>query len=137
MAVIAVSPFILRDCTFAVAADNYEAHVSKVEFVPSSSIVTWKGLTSTSVFSKTSSATWVCNLDYAQDWATADALSRYLFENEGDEIVVVFTPVSGSGDTITATIQIAPGTIGGAVDTVGVGSVSLGVNGKPTLSAAA
>lgn len=137
MATPAVNPFLMRDCTFVVDSDNYEAHVSQVEFVPTSSVVSWKGLTPTSVFSKTSASTWVCNLSYAQDWATADALSRYLLENEGSEVTAVFTPVSGSGDTITATIQIAPGSIGGAVDTVAVGSVSLGVSGKPALSAVA
>lgn len=136
MATPAVNPFLMRDCTFTVAGDNYEAHVSQVEFVPTSSVVSWKGLTPTSTFSKTTSSTWVCNLAYAQDWATADALSRYLLENEGSSVEVVFTPVSGSGDTITATIQIAPGAIGGAVDTVAVGSVALGSN-KPVLSAAA
>lgn len=136
MATPAVVPFLLRDCTFTVDSDNYEAHVSQVEFVPTSSVVTWKGLTTTSTYSKTTTSTWVCNLSYAQDWETADALSRYLLENEGTSVAAVFTPVSGSGDTISATIEIAPGAIGGTVDTVAVGSVALGSN-KPTLSAVA
>jgi hypothetical protein len=134
MAIIAVNPFILKDCTLTVAADNYEAHVSQVEFVPTSSIATWKGLTPTAVFSFGSASTWVCNLALAQDWDTADSLSRYLFEQEGDEVVAVFEPVAG-GSSITATIIIAPGSIGGTVDAVGVSTVSLGVKGKPALEA--
>lgn len=136
MAQIAASPFMMRDCTLSVAADSYEAHVSAVEFVPSSSVVNWKGLTPTAVHSFPTSATWVCNMSFAQDWATANSLSRYLFENEGDEIVVVFEPVAG-GPSVTATIFITPGSIGGQVDSVAVSTVSAGVKGKPVLEAVA
>ncbi|MEX1079806.1 MAG: hypothetical protein WED09_11935 [Homoserinimonas sp.] len=134
MAAIAVNPFIMKDCLLTVALDSYEAHVSAVEFVPSASPVTWKGLTPTSVFSFGTNATWACNLSFAQDWETADSLSRYLFENEGDEIEVVFEPVSG-GSSVTATLLITPGSIGGAVDSVAVSTVTLGVKGKPALEA--
>lgn len=133
---IAAKPFIMRDCLLTVAADSYENHVSAVEFVPSASIVNWKGLTPTAVHSFSTNATWVCNLSFAQDWATVDSLSRYLFENEGDEIVVVFEPVAG-GPSVTATIFVTPGSIGGAVDSVAVSTVSLGVKGKPVLEPAA
>lgn len=134
MATIAVNPFIMRDCLLSVAADNYEAHVSQVEFAPSSSTVTWKGLTPTAVFSFGTASTWVCNLTFAQDWGTASSLSRYLFENEGEEISVSFSPVNG-GPAITATLIVAPGSIGGTVDAVAVSTVALGVKGKPTLGA--
>jgi len=134
MAQIAVNPFMMRDCVLTVAADSYEKHVSAVEFVPSGSVVNWKGLTPDAVFSYGTNATWVCNLSYAQDWATADSLSRYLFENEGDEIAVTFEPVAG-GPGVSATLIITPGSIGGAVDSVAVSTVSLGVKGKPTLDA--
>ena len=83
MAAIAVSPFLLKDVLFSVETDSYEKHVSQVEFVPTSSTVTWKGLTPTSVFSFGTNATWTCNLTFAQDWETASSLSRYLFDHEG------------------------------------------------------
>jgi len=130
MAQIGVAPIILKDCLFQVETDSYEKHVSSVEFVPSSSTVVWKGLTPASVFSFGTSATWVCNLSFAQDWETADSLSLYLFENEGEEIDVVFEPVNG-GAGFSATLIVAPGSIGGAVDSVAVSTVTLGVKGKP------
>lgn len=133
MATIAVNPFILNDVTLTVESDNYEAHVSSVTFTPSSSVVNWKGLTPTAVFSFGTNATWTCDLEYAQDWSTANALSRYLFEHEGDEIDVTFEPVAG-GPAITATLIVTPGAIGGAVDAVATATVSLGVKGKPTLA---
>jgi hypothetical protein len=130
MAQIGVAPIILTNVLFQVETDTYEKHVSTVEFVPSSSVVTWKGLTPASVFSAGTTATWTCNLSFAQDWETADSLSLYLFENEGEEIDVTFEPVNG-GAGFTATLIVTPGSIGGAVDSVAVSTVTLGVRGKP------
>lgn len=135
MAAIAVAPIILKDVSFSVASDDYEAHVSQVEFVPSSSTVNWKGLTPSSVFSFGTNATWVCNLSFAQDWETTNSLSKYLFANEGTEVAVTFEPKSG-GAAFSATLIIAPGSIGGTVDSVAVSTVSLGVKGKPALTPA-
>lgn len=137
MSTIAVNPFLMGDCLLQVEADNYEAHVSQVEFAPTSQTATFKGLTPTASFTFGSNATWVCNLGFAQDWATPASLSRYLFEHEGEEIDVVFTPKASEADTITATLIVTPGSIGGQVDSVAVSTVALGCKGRPVLSAAA
>ncbi|MDZ5145335.1 hypothetical protein [Microbacterium testaceum] len=139
MANIAVQPIILNDVALTVAADNYEAHVSEVSFTPSSSTVNWKGLTPASVFSFGTSSTWTATLAYAQDWSTTNSLSRYLFENEGKSVTMTFKPkkpATGTAPTWTATVIVAPGSIGGAVDTVATASVTLGVQGKPALATA-
>lgn len=133
MATIAVNPFILRDVTLTVAADEYSAHVSAVTFSPSSSVVTWQGLTPDATFSFGTNATWTADLEYAQDWDTEDSLSRYLFEHEGEEVAVTFEPVAG-GPSVNATLIVTPGAIGGAVNAVASATVSLGVKGKPTLA---
>ncbi len=130
MAVIAVNPFVMKDVTLLIAADNYESNVSAVEFVPSASSVNWKGLTPTSTFSDVGTATWVCNLSFAQDWASATSLSRYLFEHEGAAVACEFSPIAG-GPAFGGTLVITPGSIGGAVDSVAVATVSLGVQGRP------
>jgi len=133
MAVIAVDPIIMGDASLTFGLDNYESHVSSVMFTPTDNApVTWKGLSPSSVFSFGKKATWTLDLEYAQDWETVNALSAYLLANEGDEVVVTFAPADG-GNAYTATVIITPGAIGGAVDTVPTGSVSLGVKGKPTL----
>jgi len=128
--VIEVVPIVLKNVTFKVAADEYQKNVSQVEFVPSASAVNWKGLHKDAVFTDIGSATWVCNLSYAQDWATTDSLSRYLFEHEGEAVDVEFAP-EVSGPSFTATLLVTPGSIGGTVDAVAVGTVSLGVRGRP------
>ncbi len=134
MAQISPVPFSMKNCLLTVAADSYEKQVSAVEFVPSSSIVTWKGLSPDSTFSDATAATWVCNLSYAQDWATPGSLSRYLHEHEGEEIAVVFEPIK-DGPGISATLFVTPGSIGGQVDSVAVGTVSLGCKAKPVVEA--
>lgn len=134
MAEITVNPFVLRDVLFTVDADSYQAHVSAVTFTPASSIVNWQGLTPDATFSFPTATTWTADLEYAQDWSTADSLSRYLFEHEGDEVDVTFEPVAG-GPSITATLVIVPGAIGGTVNQVATATVSLGVKGKPVLEA--
>jgi hypothetical protein len=130
MTTIAIVPFVLKDCKFKVAADNYEGHTSAVEFVPTASTVVWNGLTPAASFTDVATATWVCNVALAQDWETTDSLSRYLFENEGEAVEVEFEPVSG-GTGFEATIVITPGSIGGSGGAVAVASVSLGVRGRP------
>ena len=139
MAAPALVPIILNDVVLTVAADNYEGHVSRVEFVPTASLVKWSGLTPTSVYQFPTASVWALNLDYAQDWATASSLSQYLFDNEGTTKVITFKPkkpASGTAPTWTATVIITPGAIGGAVDAVPVGTVSLGVQGKPVRTVA-
>lgn len=138
MPVIAVTPFVLKNVSMKIGSDNYEAHVSQVEFVPATSEVTWKGLTPTSVFSDTTAPTWTCVLSFAQDWATANSLSSYLLANAGNTVSAVFGPKGATtGATIfTASIILAPPNIGGTVDAVAVGQVTCGVVGAPVKSTA-
>lgn len=137
MADISVTPFVMKDSLFSVETDNYEAHCSQVQFTPTAQVLTWQGLTPDAKFTDTSAATWTCTLAYAQDWATADSLARYLFENEGTSIDVTFKPISGSGPSFTATLVVTPGQIGGTVNQWASGTVTLGVSGKPVLVPAA
>lgn len=130
MTAIAVEPIVLKNCTVKIDADSYEAATSSVTFVPSvaTSTVTFKGLTPTARFSFPTAepSEWVANIDYAQDWQTAESLANYLHEHEGDEVACEFVPEAGSGmPSFTSTLTIVPGQIGGAVDAVAVSSVSL------------
>lgn len=133
MATIAVAPVVLKDVTFTVGTDSYESNVSGVKFTPAVSAVTWKGLTPTAVFSDAGSPVWTCTVSYAQDWVTANSLSQYLLANAGTSKVVVFKPQgSAVGKPVfTATLIMVPGDIGGDIDAVMVGSVTMGVVGVP------
>ncbi|WP_433586367.1 hypothetical protein [Microbacterium hydrocarbonoxydans] len=133
MTTIAVKPFVLKDVLFQVETDNYEAHLSQVQFDPSSSIQTWQGLTPASVHTDATTATWQGILAYAQDWETPNSFSRYLYDHEGEEIDVVFKPRSGSGPSFSVTIIVTPGSIGGTVNAFATASVTVGCKGRPEL----
>jgi hypothetical protein len=140
MAQIASAPLILKDARFIVAADSYEASVSNVTFTPSASTVTWQGLTPSSLFTGTTTATWSASITFHQDWSTTNSLSQYLLANEGKTIVVKFIPqtaLTGTVPTFTATVIVTPGQIGGDLNQVMTAQVQLGVVGKPILSVAA
>lgn len=130
MATIDVQPITLKNVLFTVGADDYAKHVSAVEFVPSTSTTTWKGLHPDAVFTDVAAATWTCNLSFAQDWETVDSLSAYLFDHEGDTVSVTFEPQAG-GTGFSADLVITPGSIGGTVDSTAVSTVALGVQGRP------
>lgn len=139
MAQIAIKPIILNDVDLLLGADNYEAHVSKVQFDPTTPTVQWKGMTPAAIQNLVGTPTWMCNLDYAQDHETALALAQWLQANAGVPTVVKFKPkkpASGTAPLYTATIVPVPGPIGGALDSVAVGSVSCPVNGQPVRSVA-
>lgn len=133
MSKIAIKPFVLKDVLLTIDEDDYEFHVSQVQFDPSSSIQTWQGLTPASVHTDSTIATWTGTLAYAQDWETPSSLSRYLYDNEGEEKEVVFKPISGSGPSFGVTIIITPGAIGGTVNQYATASVTVGCKGRPEL----
>jgi hypothetical protein len=135
MATIAVQPFALTDAVVKVAADNYEAAVSAIEFVPNVATFSFAGLTPAAQFNFAGSPSWVVNLSGAQDWATATSLSNYLLANAGKNVEMQFAPIKG-GKAYKATVTIVPTTIGGSVNTVPVFSVTLQVQGQPVSIAA-
>lgn len=135
MAQIGVQPFTLNNVKLAIDSANYEKHVSQVEFQPQGGITSWKGLTPDAAFTFAQTPTWQLVLAYAQDWKTPDSLARFLFDHQGETVDATFTPLDG-GPTIAASIVITAGPIGGTVDAVAAGTVTLGVNARPTIAAA-
>jgi hypothetical protein len=133
MAQIAVAPLFMKDVLISVGTNSYEKHVSAVTFTPSSSAVTYKGLNPTATYTETTAPTWAVDIAYVQDWATTNSLSAYLFANQGTSILMTFKPKSASGPSFTATVIIATGAIGGQVDSFATTTVSLPVQGQPTL----
>lgn len=128
--------FMMGDATLTIGGTDYAGQVSSAVFTPASSIVTHKGLKPTAVQTFPTAPTYTLDLTYAQDFTTDATLAVYLYEHQGETIPdVVFAPITG-GRTFTADITIAPGSIGGAVDTVAEGTVSLGST-APVMSALA
>lgn len=133
MAVIPLTtPYSLKNATMSIAADDFTAALSQVEFVPATSATTWRGIGG-NVVRDQSVAEWTANLGLAQD-LDPTGLLRYLHANEGSEVVAVFTPVA-AGPTVTATLILSPAAIGGTADgNIATASVSLAVVGKPAFA---
>jgi len=132
MAVVPLTPFGLTDVTLKVGADNFEATVNAVEFVPTTPTFNFTGLTPGAVYNFSGAPAWVANVGGAQDWTTATSLSNYLLANAGKSVVMDFAPIKG-GKVFRATVTLVPTNIGGTVNTVPVFSVSFQVQGQPTI----
>ncbi|WP_067197163.1 hypothetical protein [Microbacterium sp. XT11] len=135
MSQIDVKPIVLRDCLLRATLSgsdsfDFEKHVSGVTITPTTSSVTWNGLSPDAAFQAPGVTTWADTLDYAQDWETENSLSMFLFEHEGEQVTLLFEPKKG-GLGWETDVFIAPGSIGGKVATVAESSVTLGVIGRP------
>lgn len=132
-----VNPLVLKDVLLQFGSDetgkDFRKHVDQVTITPSSSQTTWTGLGG-NTHSDVTTATWTVVLNYVQDWETTDSLSRFLYDNEGAEVPVVFEPKNG-GPAFEATVIITPGAIGGSVNAYATTSVTLGCKAKPELVA--
>lgn len=143
MAQITVKPLVLKNAKVniksgATDVGDFEKAISQVEFTPSSGSVSWQGLTPDATFSFPTATTWVATLAYAQDWSSATSLSRYLFDNDGLEVTMTFVPnngvaVSATNPAFRATVTLQSGAVGGSVNSVAVGTVTLQVSGKPAI----
>jgi hypothetical protein len=134
---VTAAPFTLKDVSLLIGptATNFEFRtaVSSVTFEPSSSTVTWTGL-GLNTYTDITTATWTCTLEYAQDWDTANSLSKYLFTNEGLTVDVTFKPKQLGTPTVTGKLIITPGAVGGSVNAVAVATVTLGMPSKPVIA---
>jgi len=111
MATIALTtPYSLKNATLSIAADDYTAAVTQVEFAPSTATSTVRTIDGVA-HKDQSTAEWSCTVGFVQDLA-AGGLLRYLLDHDGESKAVTFTPKSG-GPSIDATITVSPGRIGG------------------------
>lgn len=128
-----MSALFLKSASVTVSGVEYADLVSNVVFTPTTPTVTHKGI-SGKVSTSTGATEWTVTFDYAQSFDTAGSLALRLFNDAGKQVPVIFKPEgSAAATTITATVTLLPGTIGGAIDTAAVASVTLPVDGKPTI----
>lgn len=132
MATIAVVPVVMRQALLQVATDNYEKHVEQAQLTPSVKAARFKGIDG-SVATDSSIPEWTLELSFAQDWSTASSLSQYLLTNAGLQKTVVLSPYGSTTGKPKYTIDVIvqPGPIGGKVDEMMLGNVSLPCIGQP------
>lgn len=129
MAVITPVPVTFNAATLKIGANNYELSVSAFTLTPTYPETEFKGIGGNSI-AGLGTPTWVCDLAYPQDWASANALAMYLFANQGTSVVADIVPKAG-GPGFRVTLVLKAGPIGGTVDELLAGTVSLKVSGQP------
>jgi len=126
MAKIAAKPVLFK-APVSFGTDEYSAHLSQAEFVPTQPTATFTDLDGkTTNFGGDSS--WVFQCAGLQDWETVNSLSIYLNAHEGEEIAVSFP---FAGQTHTGTVIAAAVNIGGTINTPAQFSISMQVQGAP------
>jgi hypothetical protein len=127
------NPLFLKSASVTVSGIEYADLVSNVVFTPTTPTITQKGISGKTA-SSTGATEWTVTFDYAQSFETVDSLALKLFNDSGKKAVVIFKP-SGTttATTVTATVTLLAGAIGGAVDTSATASVTLPVDGTPTI----
>lgn len=128
-------PLYLADSIITLGGDDYQAAISSAVFTPSTPAPqVFKGLTPTARYKRQGLADWTLDLGYVQDPDDEDSLSNYLHDHEGEEIDAVIEPNDG-GSSWAAKINVAAGSLGGAVETYGTSTVSCSST-KPARTAA-
>lgn len=113
----------LTSISGAVSGDYTEV-VQSVAWTPSSSPVTWTGISGQTI-SDSSLATWTLDVAFRQsDLSDDDSLPNVLFDHEGASAVAEYTPYVG-GPTFTGNVTLQAPTIGSDGTSVAVASVSL------------
>jgi len=112
---VPVSPKVMKNLRLKVGDDNYETHVSSVDWTPSSSQQTWQGGTPEASFTDSSASTWVCNITAVQDFETPDSFVNFCLEHEGEQVGIEFQRDAADTHKFTSTITIVAPKIGGTV----------------------
>ncbi|RDV44139.1 hypothetical protein DOE76_13930 [Leifsonia sp. ku-ls] len=132
MASVPVTAFVMGECDFIIEDDNYSAALSSAAIQVDQGTVDWAGMAAGSSFTFPTTPKYSIPITYAQDWASDDSLSVYLWTNKGQTKNVTFAPKKG-GRSWTATVIITSGNVGGALNSVADASVTLAVIGEPVM----
>lgn len=127
------TPLFMKSATLTIDSVDYADLISNVVFTPTTPTVSHKGI-SGKVATSVGATEWAVTFDYAQSFDTAGSLALKLFNDSGDKVEAVFKPEgAAAATTVTATVTLLPGSLGGAVDSAATSSVTLPIDGKPTI----
>lgn len=130
------NPTFMKSATVTIDGVEYADLISNVVFTPTTASLEFKGI-SGKVATSVGATTWAVTFDYAQSYDTAGSLALKLFNDAGDKVTAVFKPEAAGAASVSATITLLPGSFGGAVDAAATSSVTLPVDGKPTITPSA
>lgn len=132
MAIVTAKPHLTLATEASFGTDDYHAHISQFEFQPSQPTASVTDIAGT-VTNFGGKSGYVLALGIFQDWETANSLSDYLFDNDGEDATA---SIDVPGGTWSATVVCAAPHIGGTGNTPAVSQLTLQVKGKPSFTPA-
>lgn len=130
MVTINASPYLTLASGASFGDDDYHGHLSQFEFQPNQPRTSVTDI-SGKITNFGGKSGYVLALSIFQDWATANSLSAYLFEHDGEDVTA---SIQVPGGTWSATVVCAAPHIGGTGNQPAVSKLSLQVKGKPTFT---
>lgn len=115
--------------TIKIGSDNYTKGVDSFALVPTTPTAQHTDIGG-GVQSLTGVTTWVCQMSFAQDWASVGSLSKKSIEWAGQTKTIVFTPQTGA-EIVTVDVVFQPSQIGGQAGGISKATLNLGINGQP------
>lgn len=115
--------------TIKIGTDNYTKGVDSFALVPTTPKATHTDIGG-GVQSLVGTPTWVLQMSFAQDWASAGSLSKKSIEWAGQVKTIEFTPQTGA-EVVTVEVVFEPSQIGGPSGGINKATLNLGVNGQP------
>ena len=119
--------------TITIGSDNFTKGVSTFALIPTTPTATHTDVGG-GVQSLTGTPTWVCQMIFSQDWASAGSLSKKSIEWAGQVKELVFTPQDGA-EEVTIEVVFQPSQVGGAAGGINLATLNLGINGQPDFGA--
>lgn len=124
--------FVLRNTSVTFGGTAYANQFTKVRFVPDTPIQTMRTLVPDGIVQDVDSTSWVLEIEGIQDYKMAQGFARYLFDNAGDTVPVIFAPKLGEL-TVAASVVLVPTEIGGEQGNFATIEVELPVIGQPVI----
>lgn len=116
---------------------NVSATVTKAQFVPDEPNL--EARTMAGKRSASASPAWTLDVEGLQDWFEAQNFAAFMSEHTGEDAAVVITWTGANGETSAASATVVCKSIpwGGTVDELATFSISLPLNGNPTINSSA
>jgi hypothetical protein len=126
---------VRRSITLTIDGATFQCEVTNVTLTPSVSTATATALCDEGVIQDVGVPVWTLDVDYLVDH-NPGSFYRFLVEEVGSSAAYSYEPdpVNAPGVTYTGTLVVIPGPAGGQAGTFESGSVSLPVNGEPTIT---
>lgn len=137
-------PYMMKNVDMIIGDEatgpNFKCQVRGVKLNPEVSVQRTKTACPTGQYAAVDDPEWTAELTYLYgmddgEGTIANVLADYLLAHAGEELPILFRPVSG-GAGYSGTILTIPGTIGGDYGSFSEQSVSLPMIGQPTPVAA-